>query len=259
MSVLSKLKLSARSIVVTMTPTPTSTPTPTPTLTPTPTPTPTILFSITSQTSNNSTVNEGDSVVDVQIYSSGGSYTIVWEVWNGGSRYVTLSTTSGTISSGYNNFYGPNAIPDQFYSYGSGAGQYYNENGGAGYYKATITVGGASVNTGYIKINTRDTYECDCWCKNYSGGPQVGNYECYGGETCTDNCCEIDCSGDCNSAYGCRNECDQSDFDYCNENYCPCSPTACGQTCSCNTYYYCNGGGTYSCETCEGTVYYAQY
>lgn len=60
---------------------------------------------------------------------------------------------------------------------------------------------------------------------------------CVGTETCTEACCDVDCSADCISAYLCRAECDQSDYDNCNINGCPCWPTACGYDCTCSGYY----------------------
>lgn len=249
MSVLSKLKLGSRNMC------PSPTPTLTVTLTPTVTPTP-IPFSITYQSPADQTIDLGNSVVNVTVYApSGGTYTATWQVWNGSSRYVTISSPSGTLGSGYNNFNGPGALSGTFTSYGGGPYQYYNENGGAGYYKFTITVGGTSIDTGFIRVYTRDAYACDCWCKSYGGGPQVGDYVCYGGESCSDNCCCYDCNGDgitcCDGGNPvsncCRAECDPGD-----------PGSACGTTCTCPTYYYCTAG-SYSCETCYGSTFSPQY
>jgi hypothetical protein len=84
---------------------------------------------------------------------------------------------------------------------------------------------------------------------NYGGCST--NQSCPGGESCTEACCQVDCSGDCNSAYQCRAECDQSDFDNCDQNGCACYPSACGYDCTCP------GGYEYT-TTYDGTNYAPQ-
>ena len=70
---------------------------------------------------------------------------------------------------------------------------------------------------------------------NYGGCST--NQSCPGGESCTAACCQVDCSGDCNSAYQCRAECDQADYDNCDQNGCACYPSACGYNCTCPSGY----------------------
>jgi len=70
---------------------------------------------------------------------------------------------------------------------------------------------------------------------NYGGC--TTNQSCPGGESCTEACCQVDCSGDCSSAYQCRAECDQSDYDNCDQNGCACYPSACGYNCTCPSGY----------------------
>jgi hypothetical protein len=243
----------------TPTPTPTgggTTPTPTPTPTgggPTPTPTPTTILSIIYQ-SPNQTVDVGSPVAGVTVYAPVGvAYTATWTVSDGNSEVnVFPSSIVGTLSAGNNNFSGPNAL-DAFFLRNNGIN--FNEQGGAGYYKFTIVVGGVSLSTGFITVSTQVASECDCFCKYYSGGPQVGDYVCDIPEVCEDNCCDyIDCDGNCNQGSGCRKECTQEEIEFCQiPGNCPCTPIACGETCTCNGSYVCTQGN-YSCETCYGTT-----
>jgi hypothetical protein len=89
-------------------------------------------------------------------------------------------------------------------------------------------------------------YELKVWNSAgeiYSGkyhvnyGSCSSNTQCIGTETCVDGCCDIDCSGDCETGYGCRAECYWSDIQNCIDNGCNCWPSACGYDCSCSGYY----------------------
>ena len=250
---------------MTNTPTLTATSTPTLTATSTPTLTPTltsVTFAISSQTPYDSTVNVGASVAYAQIYSATNqAYTATWQVSsNQGVGPQTIASYSGTLNVGISAWTAMAAIDATVTAYGGG---YYN-HGGAGYYNFTITAGGNSLSTGFIKINTQSVtqgYEdCGCGCKDANGNI-VGSWEQDTYETCNDNCCCYDCNGDGITACGdpndpnydtsnppCRKDCNAGDN------------AACGE--SCNYEWGCTAG-TYDCDQCPydiyGAINYPQY
>lgn len=156
-----------------------------------------------------------------------GDRPIYWELVmysNGcGNPYTIDSGNSG--GTGYTSSYG-------IYADNQAAADYGTYTGGAIKYKAAHYK---------LKVyNSANTIYTGAYHVEYGSCSQV----CNGTETCTANCCEVDCSGDCISSFQCRAYCDQSDFDYCNENYCPCYPTACGESCECSIGYDTQYDGT---------------
>lgn len=170
-------------------------------------------------------------------YNGGNEYICEWDAWepaiavsgtrpiywelvmysnNCGNAYAISSGNSG--GTGYTNSY----IFQMSNASGADGGTY---TGGANKYKAA--------HYKFKVWNSVNTIYSGAYHVNYGQCSQV----CNGTETCTDNCCQVDCSGDCSSAYQCRAECDQSDYDNCIQNGCSCWPSACGQTCTCSIGY----------------------
>jgi len=229
----------------------------TPTLTSTP-------LAIVDQSADNQTAIAGNAVAYATVYSpTTSAYTATWQAWMGGGQVPrTISSFSGTLSAGNNNFSGATAIDASFYDYGAG---YYNV-GGAGYYRFTITVGGVSVSTGFIKINTQGVtqgyQDCGCGCKDAYGNI-VGSYEETTQNVCHDNCCCYDCNGDGITACGNPADPDYDDSNPPCQNKCGDGVTdACGESCNDETSYNCTAG-TYNCDQCPydiyGSINYPQY
>ena len=149
-----------------------------------------------------------------------GNQPIYWELamYSSGcnNRYVISSGNSG--GTGYNSFY--------YIGSSNGSANNGSYTGGTPYKAAHYD----------LKVwNSVNEIYSGKYHVNYGGCST--NTVCIGTETCTANCCDVDCSGDCITGYGCRADCDWSDFENCINNGCPCWPSACGSTCSCSGYY----------------------
>ena len=116
-------------------------------------------------------------------------------------------------------------------NYAVGATNYYATSGGS-------YTGGTAYKAAHYRLKVSNSAG-----EIYSGVYHV-NYgfcstsqTCPGGESCTEACCEHSCDGNCDTGYLCRAECEQSQYDYCNQNPCDCYPYACGYDCSCPSGY----------------------
>jgi len=130
-------------------------------------------------------------------------------------------------------------------SYRSAVGENLNRfNLHAGY---TVTVGGAG---SHSTIATNSTSISSAGSviggAGFGGSPDTSSPGCTGTVVEEDLCCEHSCDGDCTTGYGCRGDCDQSQYEYCNQDPSPCEcyPSACGTEFVCST----------NCEQCGGDV-----
>jgi hypothetical protein len=137
---------------------------------------------------------------------------------------------------------------------GSGlASQYYVErNNSAAITGGSYTGGATKYKAAHYRLkvsNSAGEIYSGVYHANY--GSCTTTESCPGGESCTEACCQHSCDGDCITGYSCRAECDQSQYDYCNENPCECYPGACGYDCTCPSGY------EYT-TTYDGTTYAPQ-